>query len=92
MWSDSLHGLAKQAGAFKSQKLIGLTAYYAGLARRDIEETFEQNLALVYARRETPRLSGVQIKAPKSQTADGTLVPAIGQPNAHMLKPVATRG
>lgn len=68
------------------------TGYYAGLARADIEETFEQNLARVFARAETPRLSGVQIKAPMSLSADGTLVPAIDQPFTHILKPAGTGG
>ena len=68
------------------------TGHYAGLARQDIEETFEQNLARVFSRAETPRLSGVQIKAPMSLTADGTLVPAIGHPFTHILKPAGTGG
>jgi serine/threonine-protein kinase HipA len=68
------------------------TGHYAGLARRDIEETFEQSLARVFSRAETPRLSGVQIKAPMSLSADGTLVPAIDQPFTHILKPAGTGG
>jgi serine/threonine-protein kinase HipA len=68
------------------------TGQYAGLARADIEETFEQNLARVFARAETPRLSGVQIKAPMSLLADGTLVPATGHPFTHILKPAGTGG
>jgi serine/threonine-protein kinase HipA len=35
------------------------TGYYAGLARADIEEIFEQKLARVFSLAETPRLSGV---------------------------------
>jgi serine/threonine-protein kinase HipA len=68
------------------------TGHYAGLARGDIEETFEQNLARVFSRAETPRLSGVQIKAPMSLMADGTLVPATGHPFTHILKPAGTGG
>jgi serine/threonine-protein kinase HipA len=68
------------------------TGHYAGLAREDIEETFEQNLARVFSRAETPRLSGVQIKSPMSLLADGTLVPAIDQPFTHILKPAGTGG
>ncbi|MCU0902508.1 MAG: HipA domain-containing protein [Tabrizicola sp.] len=68
------------------------TGHYAGLAREDIEETFEQNLARVFSRAETPRLSGVQIKAPMSLSADGTLVPATDQPFTHILKPAGTGG
>ncbi len=68
------------------------TGRYAGPARGEIEETFEQNLARIFARAETPRLSGVQIKAPMSLMSDGALVPAIDQPFTHILKPVGTAG
>ncbi len=65
---------------------------YAGPARGEIDETFEQKLAQIFARAETPRLSGVQIKAPMSLVADGNLVPAIDQPFTHILKPAGTAG
>jgi serine/threonine-protein kinase HipA len=68
------------------------TGHYGGPARGEIEETFEQKLARIYARAETPRLSGVQIKAPMSLVADGDLVPAIDQPFTHILKPAGTAG
>jgi serine/threonine-protein kinase HipA len=68
------------------------TGVYAGPSRGEIEETFEQNLARIFARAETPRLSGVQIKAPMSLTEDGVLVPAIDQPFTHILKPAGTAG
>ena len=68
------------------------TGVYAGPRRGEIEETFEQNLARMFARAETPRLSGVQIKAPMSLTEDGALVPAIDQPFTHILKPAGTAG
>jgi serine/threonine-protein kinase HipA len=68
------------------------TGRYAGPARGEIEGTFEQKLARIYARAETPRLSGVQIKAPMSLVADGDLVPAIDQPFTHILKPAGTAG
>jgi len=68
------------------------TGHYAGPARGEIEETFEQNLARMLARAETPRLSGVQIKAPMSLMPDGALVPAIDQPFTHILKPAGTAG
>ena len=68
------------------------TGVYAGPGRGEIEETFEQNLARIFARSETPRLSGVQIKAPMSLTEDGVLVPAIDQPFTHILKPAGTAG
>lgn len=53
--STTLSGFV-EAGRFKAR--------YAGPARGAIEENFEQNLAKIYARAETPRLSDVQIKAP----------------------------
>lgn len=68
------------------------TGVYAGPARGEIEETFEHNLARIFTRAETPRLSGVQIKAPMSLTPDGALVPAIDQPFTHILKPAGTAG
>jgi serine/threonine-protein kinase HipA len=68
------------------------TGVYAGPGRGEIEETFEQNLARIFARPETPRLSGVQIKAPMSLTPDGALEPAIDQPFTHILKPAGTAG
>lgn len=68
------------------------TGIYAGPGRGEIEETFEQNLARIFLRPETPRLSGVQIKAPMSLTKDGVLVPAIDQPFTHILKPAGTAG
>jgi serine/threonine-protein kinase HipA len=68
------------------------TGRYLGPARGEIEGTFEQNLARMFARAETPRLSGVQIKAPMSLMRDGALVPAIEQPFTHILKPAGTSG
>lgn len=68
------------------------TGRYGGPERGEIEETFEQNLARIFARAETPRLSGVQIKAPMSLMPDGALVPAILQPFTHILKPAGTAG
>lgn len=68
------------------------TGCYAGPGRGEIEDTFEQNLARLFARAETPRLSGVQIKAPMCLTAEGTLVPAVEQPFTHILKPAGTAG
>jgi serine/threonine-protein kinase HipA len=68
------------------------TGRYAGPARGAIEEGFEQNLARIYARAETPRLSGVQIKAPMHLALDGSLLPAIDLPFTHILKPAGTAG
>lgn len=68
------------------------TGVYTGPTRGEIEGSFEQNLAKIFARAETPRLSGVQIKAPMSLTPNGALVPAIDQPFTHILKPAGTAG
>ncbi len=68
------------------------TGRYAGPGREDIETTFEENLASLFARAETPRLSGVQIKAPMCLTAEGVLAPATDLPFTHILKPAGTAG
>jgi serine/threonine-protein kinase HipA len=68
------------------------TGRYGGPGRGELEQTFEQNLARLFERNETPRLSGVQIKAPMCLTVDGLLVPAVEQPFTHILKPAGTAG
>jgi serine/threonine-protein kinase HipA len=68
------------------------TGRYAGPGRTAIEASFEQNLAQIYARADTPRLSGIQIKAPMYLSADGVLSPSTGQPFTHILKPAGTSG
>ena len=68
------------------------TGRYAGPGRGELEQTFEQNLARLFERNETPRLSGVQIKAPMCLTVEGLLVPAVEQPFTHILKPAGTAG
>lgn len=68
------------------------SGHYAGPARGEIEQTFEQNLARILARAETPRLSGVQIKAPMSLLDNGTLIPAVNTPFTHILKPAGLAG
>ncbi len=68
------------------------TGRYAGPGRGELEQTFEQNLARLFEHNETPRLSGVQIKAPMCLTAEGLLVPAVTQPFTHILKPAGTAG
>jgi len=57
-----------------------------------MEHDFEHNLATLYARAETPRLSGVQIKAPMTLAPDGRLSPSVGTPFTHILKPAGTSG
>jgi serine/threonine-protein kinase HipA len=80
-------------GAWQAARLYRIPpARRRGPARGEIEETFEQNLARLFARAETPRLSGVQIKAPMCLTAKGVLIPAVEQPFTHILKPAGTAG
>ena len=68
------------------------TGRYLGPERGPLEETFERNLAKLYSQPGTPRLSGVQIKAPMSLLADGTLLPAHDRAFTHVLKPAGTAG
>jgi serine/threonine-protein kinase HipA len=68
------------------------TGIYAGPGRSDIEESFERNLAQIYEHADTPRLSGIQIKAPMHLEANGTLSPSTGTPFTHILKPAGTSG
>lgn len=68
------------------------TGTYAGPGRSALEHDFEHNLALIYTHADTPRLSGVQIKAPMTLAANGTLSPAIVTPFTHILKPAGTSG
>jgi serine/threonine-protein kinase HipA len=65
---------------------------YQGPGRDQIEESFERNLAQIYARADTPRLSGVQIKAPMYLDEKGILSPATGRPFTHIIKPAGTSG
>jgi serine/threonine-protein kinase HipA len=68
------------------------TGSYAGPRWEEIEESFERNLAQIYESADTPRLSGVQIKAPMYLDADGTLSPSTAKPFTHILKPAGTSG
>ncbi len=68
------------------------TGTYAGPGRGEIEKGFEANLAKIYERADTPRLSGVQIKAPMYLETDGSLSPSAGKPFTHILKPAGTSG
>ncbi len=80
--------LATRLAAFTSDGLF--TGTYAGPGRGTIERDFEHRLAALFANAETPRLSGVQIKAPMHLDADGNLLPSIGLPFTHILKPAGT--
>jgi len=68
------------------------TGHYSGPERDDIESQFEHALAQTYRNAETPRLSGVQIKAPMFLAEDGTLSISTGKPFTHILKPGGTGG
>ena len=68
------------------------TGTYAGPGRSAMEKDFERNLASIYQRPDTPRLSGVQIKAPMTLDTQGRLSPSIGTPFTHILKPAGTSG
>ncbi len=68
------------------------TGRYEGPARDDIEHSFEENLARLFANAQTPRLSGVQIKAPMFLDPQGRLVPSTTDPFTHILKPAGTSG
>jgi serine/threonine-protein kinase HipA len=65
---------------------------YAGPPRGEIENTFEANLAALYANAETPRISGIQIKAPMCLRQGGILVAATEDAFTHILKPAGTGG
>jgi len=68
------------------------TGEYKGPNKGKIEESFERNLARIYKQSDTPRLSGVQIKAPMYLDKNGVLSPSTGQPFTHILKPGGTGG
>lgn len=53
----------------------------------ELQEKLEERLAEIYAKNDTPRLSGVQIKAPMTLARDGVLLPATDGPFTHILKP-----
>jgi serine/threonine-protein kinase HipA len=68
------------------------TGHYEGPARGDIEQSFEESLAHMFASAQTPRLSGVQIKAPMFLNFEGRLIPSTNEPFTHILKPAGTGG
>lgn len=68
------------------------TGRYTGPGRGDIEQSFEDNLARLFTDTQTPRLSGVQIKAPMFLDPQGRLVPSTTAPFTHILKPAGTSG
>jgi serine/threonine-protein kinase HipA len=68
------------------------TGTYSGPGRGDIQDGFERNLARIFQSGATPRLSGIQIKAPVYLGAEGHLVPATDKPFTHILKPAGSGG
>jgi len=68
------------------------TGRYDGPGRANIEQDFAINLARIYERADTPRLSGVQIKAPMHLREDGVISPATETAFTHILKPAGTGG
>ena len=68
------------------------TGTYAGPGRGEIKEGFERNLARLFESSETPRLSGIQIKAPMYLDEKGVLMPSTAKPCTHILKPAGTGG
>jgi serine/threonine-protein kinase HipA len=65
---------------------------YEGPGRSTLDKSFEANLARIFAQGNTPRLSGVQIKAPMFLSREGVLLPAVDLPFTHILKPAGTSG
>jgi serine/threonine-protein kinase HipA len=68
------------------------TGTYAGPGRGEAREGFERNLARLFESSETPRLSGIQIKAPMYLDEKGVLMPSTTKPFTHILKPASTSG
>jgi serine/threonine-protein kinase HipA len=67
------------------------TGKYEGPANGGLDNSeFERNLARIYGRPGTPRLSGVQIKLPMHLDPQGRLSPATDKPFTHILKPAGT--
>lgn len=82
--------LAARLQAFTSNGVF--TGTYAGPGQGAIDHDFEHRLAQLFESAETPRLSGVQIKAPMYLSPDAVLKPATGLPFTHILKPAGTNG
>ncbi|WP_162242042.1 HipA domain-containing protein [Methylobacterium sp. Leaf125] len=82
----------------KAGKLIDFTkggvftGTYKGPKKDSIDEGFERGIANMYANSDTPRLSGVQIKAPMYLHSDGSLLSATGRPFTHIMKPSGAAG
>lgn len=68
------------------------SGHYAGPRRDAMDADFAHRLAQLFANQQTPRLSGVQVKAPMHLAADGTLLIATHLPFTHILKPAGAAG
>ncbi len=82
--------LVHKLAAFTKDGLF--TGRYEGPGRSTIERDFEHRLAALFTSADTPRLSGVQIKAPMTLEEDGRLSPSVGTSFTHILKPAGTSG
>ncbi|GLR46046.1 hypothetical protein GCM10007880_65640 [Mesorhizobium amorphae] len=68
------------------------TGNYKGPTQKNFDDSFEEKLARLFASSSTPRLSGVQIKAPMCLHENGELTAAVNEPFTHILKPAGTSG
>ena len=75
-----------------SRRTVYSPANTPGPGRGEIKEGFERNLARLFESSETPRLSGVQIKAPMNLDEKGVLTPATHTAFTHILKPAGGAG
>ncbi|MDE3011092.1 MAG: type II toxin-antitoxin system HipA family toxin [Pseudomonadota bacterium] len=82
--------LGSRLASFTKEGLF--TGRYEGPGRTTLERDFEHRLAALYANADTPRLSGVQMKAPMHLDTDGRLSPSVGTSFTHILKPAGTGG
>lgn len=82
--------LTHKLAAFTRDGLF--TGSYEGPGRSTIERDFEHRLAALDTNANTPRLSGVQIKAPMSLEANGRLSPSVAASFTHILQPAGSRG
>lgn len=68
------------------------TGSYKGPKQGNFDDSFQEKLARLFASSTTPRLSGVQIKAPMCLRENGDLIAAVEAPFTHILKPAGTNG
>ncbi len=85
--ADALEG---RLANFQSEGLF--TGNYKGPKQKNFDDSFQEKLARLFASSATPRLSGVQIKAPMCLRENGDLIAAIDEPFTHILKPAGSNG